>query len=124
MAYLMAAGLSSGGATAVLADNSPTCASADLPVVVVRAEGGRPVSPECSGLSKELARSQAREAARQGEHQRAAECYVQAGDHAQANRAYLKAAGRDGAASSQRMASAADDAKLQAHRLRDAFRRR
>ena len=123
IAYWVVAGLLSSGTGAVLAD-SPTSTATDVPVVVVRAEGGATDLPDCSGMSPDVARAQAQEASRRGAHRRAAECYVQAGDHAQANRSYVKAAEHNSAESSLRMAATADDAKLQARRLREAFRRR
>ena len=122
MAYFVVAGLVSSGSGVVLADSSTS--AADVPVVVVRAEGGPTELPGCNGMSPDTARAQAHEAARRGAHRRAAECYVQAGDHAQANRSYVKAAERNSADTSLRMAATAEDAKLQARRLREAFRRR
>lgn len=77
----------------------------------------------CSSASKERARLLANEARRQGAHRRAGDCYLQAGDHVQADRSYLKASRLATADTSQQLADTTDDAREQARRLRNAFRR-
>jgi hypothetical protein len=79
---------------------------------------------ECNAASKERARELASEASREGAHQRAAECYLVAGDPVKADRSYAKALHLSTAQTSEKLTATVGDAKLQARRMREAFRRR
>jgi hypothetical protein len=78
----------------------------------------------CNGASPTRARWLGDAARRQGEYQRAAECYLVAGEPVAADRAYAKAFVEANARTSQKAAATVDDAKLQARRIRQAFRSR
>jgi hypothetical protein len=117
-ALLLGWGVLGGGAGVALAD-----CPVDEPTSISRSAADSTAAPaDCAGASKEEARSLADQASREGAHQRAAECYLQAGDHVQADRAYTKAAHQVAADTSQKISAAADDARLQARRIRRAFR--
>jgi hypothetical protein len=78
-------------------------------------------SIECAGLSADEARRMAQQAARDGDHRKAAECFRAAGDHARADRALMRASADSGAAASRQLSANVDTAKEQARRLRAAF---
>jgi len=119
--FLLAIGALSAGGTTVLAGEVAADDIAEVTVVASRLDAQQPY---CRDLPKADARSQAEEASRQGEHQRAADCYLQAGDHVRADRAYIKATRLAAAESSQRLAASNEGAREQARRIRETFKRR
>lgn len=76
----------------------------------------------CGGISAEDARLAAREAEKLGDNDRAAECFVVAGDNVRANRAMLRAAVDTNEAAKKKASIAAATARNQARQLRAAFR--
>lgn len=76
----------------------------------------------CAGLAPDEARSIAREARDAGFHRKAAECFRIAGDHVEADRSLARASMETSAESAKKIAANVDTAKLQARRLREAFR--
>ena len=99
----------------------------------VHAEEATPESPtvtisasadtlSCNGLTGDEARRSAESAQRAGAHEKAAQCFRIAGDHARADRAQLRASADEGAASAQRIKASFETTKAQAKRLREAFR--
>jgi hypothetical protein len=118
--FLLAIAAVSGGAAPALADAPSDAPSIQRPQAVDAPEG----SWSCNGASPARARWLADEAKRQGAYQRAAECYLVAGDPVQADRAFVKAFVEGNASASQKVAATVDDAKLQARRIREAFRGR
>jgi hypothetical protein len=119
--FLLALGVLSSVAPAARADEAHAEDIAQVTVVASRLEAPR---VHCLDASKEDARAQAQEASLRGDHRHAADCYLQAGDPVRADRAYMKAARLTAADSSQRLAANTDDAKGQARRIREAFKRR
>jgi hypothetical protein len=95
-----------------------TSSESQQPEVVVTAT----VQVTCEGNSLEDLRRLAHEAEQSGAHQRAAECYRAAGDHARANRAMLRVAENSAAASKRNASVAASSAKAQMKRIREALR--
>ena len=79
-------------------------------------------STACQGVEPIEARRLAREAQTIGEHQRAADCFLIAGDNLRAHRAMLRATADAGAEAKRNAAATAEAAKNQARRLRAAFR--
>jgi len=120
MIFWLTTGALSGGGAAALAGEPAADGIAEVTVVASRIDAPE---PHCKDLSKDEARSRALEAARQGHHQRAAECYLQAGDHVRADRAYLKATRLAAAESAQRTSASNEEARAQARRIREAFKR-
>jgi hypothetical protein len=103
----------------VFAGESADTASAEvLATVVVTASR----SPECAGLEPGKAREHAEQARRDGDHRKAAHCFRAAGDPVRADRALVRATADHAAETSQKTAAAVQTAKLQARRLREAFR--
>jgi hypothetical protein len=119
--WVLVIGALSGGGTTVLASEVAADDIAEVTVVASRL-GTR--QPHCRDVSKIDARSQAAEASRQGDHQRAAECYLKAGDPVRADRAYLKATRLAAAESAQRFAASNEAAREQARRIRATFKGR
>lgn len=118
--FLLALGALTAIAPPARADEAQADEIAQVTVVASRLE----VPRACVDASKDDARAQAEDASRRGDHRRAADCFLQAGDHIRADRAYMKAARLAAADTSQQLAANSDDAKGQARRLREAFKRR
>jgi hypothetical protein len=76
----------------------------------------------CEGLSRREARQMAKEAQRNDAHHRAAECWRVAGDHARADRALIRVAADTNEAARTKAEATVETAKLQARRIREAFR--
>ena len=88
-------------------------------VVVVRA------AELCGEVSPELARGLADKASRDGDYQRAGQCYLAAGQEAVADQAFIKASTRQGKSeTSKRLASNLTDLKASAHQMKLAFQHR
>ena len=119
--FLLAIGALSVGGAPVRAQDVAAGDIAEVTVVASRLDARE---PHCKDFSKVEARSQAAEASREGNHQRAAECYLQAGDHIRADRAYLKATRVAAAQSSQRVAASNEGTRETARRIRETFKRR
>ena len=117
---LLALGAFTGATPSARADEVKADEIAQVTVVASRLEAPR----ACIDVSKDDARARAGEASRKGEHQRAAECYLQAGDYLRADRAYMKVTRLAAADSSQQRTASSGDAKSQARRLREAFKKR
>lgn len=79
-------------------------------------------SSACEGLAQDEARQRAQDAQRAGAHRRAAECFRVAGDHVRADRALVRASADTSEVSGRKAAETIESAKLQARRLREAFR--
>jgi hypothetical protein len=104
---------------AVFAGESADAASAEvLATVVVTASR----SPDCAGLEPGEAREHAEQARRDGNHRKAADCFRAAGDLVRADRALVRASAEHATETSQKTAATMQTAKLQARRLREAFR--
>jgi hypothetical protein len=100
------------------ADNAAS--SDNLPVVQIVSA---PLAPaHCEGVSPDQARRLAQQAERDGSHRRAAECFRIAGDLVQSDRALIRASADTHADATRKAAVTAEAARLQARRLRDAFR--
>jgi pyruvoyl-dependent arginine decarboxylase (PvlArgDC) len=97
---------------------SNTTAAEVLATVVVTASR----EPECTGFAPDEARQHAEQARREGAHRKAADCFRVAGDLVQADRASIRASADTAAETSRKAAASAETAKLQARRLREAFR--
>lgn len=80
------------------------------------------VGVECAELAPDEARVIAQEARDAGEHRKAAECFRIAGDLLEADRSLARASVDTGEESARKIAANVDTAKLQARRIRDAFR--
>jgi hypothetical protein len=107
-----------GAATSVRADVEPAAAvSAQLQDPSASVE-----RPNCEGSSAIDARRLAREATKNGEHQRAAECFLIAGDNVRAHRAMIRAAADSAEAAKRNASVAVENARSQAKRIRAAFR--
>jgi hypothetical protein len=92
-------------------------AMADEDVVTVTAS-----REACEGASAKDSKRLAREAEKKGMYEEASECFLAAGEYTRAHRASAKAA-EEAAENAKRSAmAAADSAKSQMARLRDAFR--
>jgi hypothetical protein len=119
--FLLAIGGLSGGGSPALADDVAADDIAEVTVVASRIYARQ---SHCHDMSRNDARSQAAEASRQGDHQRAAECYLSAGDHVRADRAYLKATRLAVSESSQRLTASNEMTREQTRRIRESFKRR
>jgi hypothetical protein len=80
------------------------------------------VSLECERLTPDQARDVARQAQRDGSHHKAAQCFRAAGDLARADHALVLASAETSASASRKVAMNLEAAKLQARRVREAFR--
>jgi hypothetical protein len=122
-AGILAAFALAGVASFALAD-VPTAETPPTVVVVATAEG----TSNCKEATVEQARSLAGKALQDGAYQRAGECYLVAGDHAQANEAFVKASVQTSGDTSRRLASNLNDVKAdmkaQARQMKQAFQRR
>jgi hypothetical protein len=94
-------------------------ARADIPAATLSSG----TSVECAALSPDEARRLAIEASKDGAHRRAAECFRAAGDPVQADRAQIRASADSSAAAAEKVATTIKAAKLNAQRLRAAFRK-
>ena len=83
---------------------------------------GLETSQNCQEVSQARAHALGDEARRQGAHQRAAECYLAAGEPLEADQSFIKASVQNSATTSQKLSNTVGDAKLQALRIRQAFR--
>jgi hypothetical protein len=78
----------------------------------------------CQKVTAERARSLADQAWRDEAYQRAAECYLAAGEPTLADRAFAKAAAQTSAETARKLAASAELASAQARQLKQAFLRR
>lgn|GEM_PF-2161295 len=76
----------------------------------------------CVGVSANEARQIAQQAHQKRAHRQAAECFRVAGDHVRADRAMVRASADKGADTLRKATANAETAKMQARRLREAFR--
>lgn len=107
-----------GAATSVRADAEPVAAmSAQQQDASTSVE-----HPNCEGSSPTDARRLAREATKSGAHQRAAECFLIAGDNVRAHRAMIRATADSAEAAKRNASAAVETARIQAKRIRAAFR--
>ncbi|MEP7243555.1 MAG: hypothetical protein ABI885_07690 [Gammaproteobacteria bacterium] len=83
---------------------------------------GLETSQNCHEVSQARARALGEEARRLGAHQRAAECYLAAGEPLEADQSFIKASLQNSVTTSQKLSTTVGDAKLQAARIRQAFR--
>ncbi len=79
-------------------------------------------APSCDGASPREAQQLAREAQKSGAYQRAADCFLVAGDRLRAHRAMIRAAADSSAVAQRNAAATAESVKSQMQRLRAAFR--
>ena len=108
-----------GAAGAARADTAVTEGAVAESTVTVTAQA---TPAACEGLSRREALQAAREARRNDAHRREAECFRAAGDHARADRALMRAAADTNAAAKDKAEATVETAKLQARRIREAFR--
>jgi hypothetical protein len=87
-------------------------------------EGTLTTLTTCDGVAPDQARAVADEARRGGQFHRAAECYLLAGEPVEADRALAKAFAEASVTNTKKASATLEDAKLQARRLREAFRGR
>lgn len=90
---------------------------ADEEVVTVTGTRGA-----CEGISASDASKLARKAEKEGSYREASECFLAAGEYTRAHRASVKAAGEAAEHAKHRTSVAADRARSQMARVRDAFR--
>jgi hypothetical protein len=76
----------------------------------------------CEGMSANDSSKLAREAEKKGAYQEASDCFVVAGEYMRAHRASTRAAGEAASAQKRNATAAAETAKSQVARLRNAFR--
>ena len=112
--------LLAGAAGIAQADAPAPAATPETVVVLGTAEG----TWNCNDVTAERARWLADKASSEGSFKRAGECYLAAGDLADADKAFLKASAQTGEETSRKLASNADVVKTQAKQLKQAFRRR
>jgi hypothetical protein len=79
--------------------------------------------PGCGITSAEVARSLGDLLYEQGEYQRAAECYLSAGEHSLADAAFFKAAVPAGTDTSHRLAENREEIKAQLRKMKEILRR-
>jgi hypothetical protein len=106
-----------GVAGMAVADVPPVAATTET-VVVLGA------SVNCNEASPEHARQLADKAWQGADYQRAGECYLAAGQHSQADQAFVKASAQTRDDTSRRLASNLNDVKAQARQMKQAFQRR
>jgi precorrin isomerase len=90
-------------------------------VVVV---GDAQTALNCGEATPERARWLADKASQDGAYQRAGECYLQAGQQALADQAFVKASVQSKDDTSRRLASNLNDVKAQARQIKQAFQHR
>jgi len=78
--------------------------------------------PSCEGLPARDAGRLAREAEKSGAHERAAQCFLAAGENFRAHRAMVRATEDTTAAAKRKASLAANSAKDQLRRVKAAFR--
>lgn len=78
--------------------------------------------PSCEGLPARDASRLAREAEKSGAHERAAQCFLAAGENFRAHRAMVRATENTTEAAKRKASIAADSAKDQLRRVKAAFR--
>jgi len=79
----------------------------------------------CGDATPELARGLADKASRDGDYQRAGECYLAAGQHSLADQAFVRASAQQGKGeTSRRLASNLSDIKASARQMKQAFQHR
>jgi hypothetical protein len=120
LALILSAALTAAAAARAAEPAPESASSTPTSTVTIAAHS---VAPSCEGLPRDQARLHAENAQDAGAHRKAAECFRIAGDHAQADRAQLRASADTSAATAQRIKAGAESAKEQAKRLREAFRR-
>ena len=103
---------------ALLCATGTAAADVQENVVVVGA------SRSCSDETPEHARWLADKASRNGEYQRAGECYLIAGEHSLADQAFVKASAQAKEDTSRRLASNLSDFKASARQMKQAFQHR
>lgn len=79
--------------------------------------------PGCGVTNAEEARSLGDLLYEQGEHQRAAECYLSAGEHSLADAAFFKAAVPAGTDTSHRLAENREEKNAQCRKMKETLRR-
>jgi len=105
-------------ALALLGAAGTAAADVQEPVVLVGA------AQSCSDQTPEQARWIADKASREGEYQRAGECYLVAGQHSLADQAFIKASAQSKGDTSKRLASNLTDLKASARQMKLAFQHR
>jgi len=106
-------------AFALLSAAGTAAADVQEPVVVVGA------AQSCADQTPAQARWIADKAAREGEYQRAGECYLVAGEHSLADQAFVRAsAAQSKGDTSRRLASNLTDIKASARQMKQAFQHR
>jgi hypothetical protein len=115
-------GLAVLGAGGAALGDEPTTVAANAETTVT-ADAARDAL-NCKNATAEHARSLADQAWRDGSYQRAAECYLAAGEPTLADRAFAKAAAQNSAETARKMTATADLASAQARQLKQAFLRR
>jgi len=101
-------------------DSASNTAGPEATVLIVRADR----MGYCAAETPQRARTLAEQAFHAAAFQRAAECYLAAGEPAFANEAFLKAAARTSTTTSQKLGTNADEVKTQVNRLKQAWRHR
>ncbi len=82
------------------------------------------VAESCGDATPERARWLADKASRDGDHQRAGECYLAAGQRFLADRSFVKASAQTSTDTSKRLVSNLSDFKTSTRQLKQAFQRR
>jgi hypothetical protein len=100
-----------------VADVQQTIAGAQQTIVVV---GGT----NCGEAIPQRARWLADKASRDGDYQRAGECYLAAGQQSLADQAFVKASVQSKGDTSRRLAANLSDVKAQARQMKQAFQHR
>ena len=78
----------------------------------------------CGDATPERARWLADKASRDGDHQRAGECYLAAGQRSLADQSFVRASAQSKADTSKRLASNLSDFKTSARQMKQAFQHR
>ena len=78
----------------------------------------------CGDATPERARWLADKASRDGDHQRAGECYLAAGQRSLADQSFVKASAQSSSDTSKRLASNLSDFKTSTRQLKQAFQHR
>jgi hypothetical protein len=95
-------------------------ATADVKETVVVVGAGE----SCNDATPERARWLADRASRDRDYQRAGECYLAAGQHSQADEAFVKASAQSKGDTSKRLASNLNDFKTSARQMKQALQHR
>jgi hypothetical protein len=82
------------------------------------------VAERCGDATPEHARGLADKASRDGDYQRAGECYLAAGQHSLADQAFVRASAQSKGETSRRLASNLSDFKSAARQMKQAFQHR